>query len=116
MTSEVERLEKKCRKYTEEHAAATANGDYKTANRSYDKLAGLLPKLRSSHDQGKEILYRLMKDPSDAVSMWAATHSLPIAEEDALAILEAIAKRGGIIGFNAEMVIKEWKAGRLMIH
>jgi hypothetical protein len=116
MTRTVEGLEEKCRKYAEEHAAASANGDYKTANRSYDKLVGLLPGLRSSHDQGKESLRRLMKDPSDAVSLWAATHSLPIAGEDALAILEAIAKKGGIIGLEAEMVIKEWKAGRLTIH
>jgi hypothetical protein len=46
----------------------------------------------------------------------ATTHSLPIAGEDALAILEAIAIKGGIIGLEAEMVIKEWKAGRLTIH
>ena len=116
MSREVERLEDKCRKYAEEHAATSTNGDHRTANRSYDKLVALLLELRSSHDQRKEILRRLMQDPSDAVSMWAATHSLPVVEEDALAILEAIARKGGIIGFNAEMVTKEWKAGRLIIH
>lgn len=56
-----------------------------------------------------------MNDPSDAVAIWAATHSLPIAEEEALATLRGIAERGGIIGFGAKMVIKEWKSGRLTI-
>jgi hypothetical protein len=115
MTRKVEGLEGKCRKYAEEHATASMNGDYRTANRIYDKLVEVLLKLRSTPDQGKDILRRLKKDSSDAVSMWAATHSLPNDEEDALAILEGIAKKGGIIGLNAEMVIKEWKAGRLTI-
>lgn len=115
MSDAMENLEDKCRKYAEDHATASKNGDYREANRNYDKLTKLLSELRVTHDKGEEILRRLMKDRSDAVSMWAATQSLPIAEKEALAILEAVSARGGIIGFNAEMVISEWKSGRLTI-
>jgi hypothetical protein len=112
---DAEKLKAKCRKFAEAHGAAYTRGDSRTANRNYDKLAVLLPKLRATADRGEEILRRLMKDPSDSVATWAATHSLPIAEKEALAILGAIARREGIIGFSAEMVIKEWKSGRLTI-
>ena len=56
-----------------------------------------------------------MKDQSDAVALWAATHSLPIAENDALEMLDFLAKRGGMFSFDAQMVMKEWQSGRLMI-
>ena len=115
MSRAIENIEDKIRKYAECHAVASKNGDYREANRNYDKLAMLLSKLRATHDKGEGILLRLMKDRSDAVSMWAATQSLPIAEKEALATLEAVVARGGIIGLDAEMVIKEWKSGRLTI-
>lgn len=113
--SHVETLEARYRKYAEEYGAAYTGYDYKRTNRNHDKLVALLPELRATADRGEEILRRLMKDSSDAVATWAATHSLPIAEKDALATLDAIAQRGGMIGFGAKMVIEEWKCGRLVI-
>lgn len=115
MIRNAETLEAEYRKYAEDYGAAYTSGDYRTTNKNYAKLAALLPKLRAAGEQGKEILNRLMKDQSDAVSMWAATHSLPSAEKDALATLDAIARRGGIIGHSSKMVIKEWRGGRLVI-
>lgn len=115
MNPDAKALEIKYRKIAKEYGAAYVNGDHKVANRNYDKLVALLPKLRATDDRGKEILRRLMKDECDAVATWAATHSLPIAESDALAILRAIAQKEGVIGFSAEMVLKEWKGGRLVI-
>lgn len=115
MIRNIERLEFEYRKYAEEYGAAYMRGDHKTTNRNYTKLAALLPVLRETAKQGEELLHRLMKDQSDAVAMWAATHSLPIAEKEALATLDAIARRGGIIGHSSRMVIKEWQSGRLVI-
>jgi hypothetical protein len=115
MRDDAETLEAKYREIAEDYGAAYIRGDHKVANRNYDKLAALLPKLRATGDRGEEILRRLMKDQSDSVATWAATHSLPIAEKDALATLSAIARTEGVIGFGAEMVIKEWKSGRLVI-
>ena len=108
-------LEARYRKYAQGHGDGSRSGDFRTTNRNHDKLVALLPELRAIGDRGEEILRRLMTDPSDAVAGWAATHSLPIAEKDALSTLRAIARKGGIIGLDAEMVIKEWKGGRLTI-
>lgn len=115
MIYNVETLEAKYREYAEYYGEAYKNGDYKTTNRNYAKLAALLPKLRAIGEQGEELLHRLMKDHSDAIAMWAATHSLPFAEKEAIATLEAIARRGGIIGHSSKMVIEEWQGGRLVI-
>lgn len=115
MSQDVELLEGKFRQYAEAHGAASEQGDYKTANRNYDKLLGIVAKLRVHGAQGEAALRRLMKDRSDAVAAFAATRSLPFAEADALEVLEAIARKAGAVGFNAEMVIKEWKGGRLVI-
>ncbi len=87
MNHDPEALETKYRKIANDYGAAYVKGDHKAANKNYDKLAALLPKLRATSDRGKEILRRLMKDESDAVATWAATHSLPIAENDALVTL-----------------------------
>lgn len=108
-------LEASYRRFAEGHGAGWTSGNSRLANRNHDKLVALLPKLRATADRGAEILRRLMKDPSDAVAMCAATHSLPISEAEALATLRAIARKGGVMGFNAETVIKEWKSGRLTI-
>lgn len=113
MIPDAEALEEKYRKYAEDYGAAYVNGDHKKANRNYTKLAALLPQLRAIGKQGEEILQRLRSSQSDAVAMWASTHSLPIAEEDAVATLDSISRRGGIIGHSSKMVIREWQSGRL---
>lgn len=115
MTCDSRILESEYRKCAEDYGAAYIQGDYKTTNKNYLKLAKLLQKLRATGKHGEEILRRLMTDRSDAVAMWAATHSLPISEKEALVTLVAIAGRGGIIGHSSKMVIREWQAGRLVI-
>jgi hypothetical protein len=115
MMDNVEALESKYREYAKDYGAAYTSGDYRTTNRNHAKLAALLPELRATGEQGEAILHRLMRDRSDIIAMWAATHSLPFAEREAIATLDAIARRGGIIGHSAKMVIKEWQAGRLVI-
>lgn len=111
----VELLESKYREFAEAHGAATIRGDYKAANRNHDKLVALVPKLRACGGEGEAALLRLMADQSEAVACWAATHSLPFAESDALRTLDALAKRTGVWAFNAEMVAQQWRRGELKI-
>jgi hypothetical protein len=115
MSNNAETLAAEYRNYAEEYGAAYRDYDYKRTNRNHDKLVALLPKLRAISDRGEKILRQLMKDPSDAVALWAATHSLPVNEEEALSVLDSIAQRGGVFGFDEKMVIKEWQSGHLKI-
>lgn len=115
MSNDTEKLESEYRKYAEEHGSAYKDYDYKRTNKFHDKFMVLLPRMRENSDRGEEILRRLMKDKSGTVVLWAGTHSLPIAEKEAIATLDSIVQKGGVFGFDAKMVIREWQGGRLKV-
>jgi len=115
MNTKIEALETKYREYADAYGAAIERGDHKMANRNHDKLTALLPKLRECSDKGEAALRRLMKDQSDAVAAWAATHSLSFAEADALKVLDVIAQKAGLTAFDAKMVARQWRKGELKI-
>ena len=81
----------------------------------FDRINAIGPKLRAHGMQGEAVLRRLMKDRSDAIASWAATDSLPFAEAEGLAVLDAIGKKAGSIAFDAEMTAEQWRAGELKI-
>jgi hypothetical protein len=94
------------------HGRATNTGDYKEANSSHDKLVMLLSKIRACGRDGEAVLLALTEESDDAVVCWSATHVLPFDEKRALAVLNELAKKPGPVGFNAKMVVQQWKKGR----
>lgn len=115
MSNQLLRLETEYRNYAESYGKAVERDDTKTANRMFDKINAIGPKLRAHGMKGEAVLRRLMKDRSDAIASWAATDSLPFAEAEALAVLDAIGKKAGSIAFDAEMTAEQWRAGKLKI-
>ncbi len=101
------------RELAQAHGQATINGDFKAANRSHDRLISLLTSIRSLGVDGQARLLRLTCDSDDSVSCWAATHTLPFDECRALEVLDTLSSKSGPIGFNAKMVILQWKKGEL---
>jgi hypothetical protein len=96
-----------------DHGLATDEGDDLLANRSHDDLHAAL---RDLIEQGeRRILIDLLAHEDASVRAWAATHVLPIAEARAIEVLEELTKLPGIIGFEAEMVLKEWRKGTLVL-
>lgn len=63
--------------------------------------------------EGRRAFEALLKDQSLHVRLWAASQLLSDGHTEAMAVIEAAAEAGGIEGFNAKMVLKEWQAGRL---
>jgi hypothetical protein len=114
-SEDIEKLEQQYRGYAEAHGAATLNGDYKSANKNYGKLIAVLAALRKAGSDGHSALARLSGDTNEAVACWAATHSLPFDEGTALSVLERLSERTGPMGFNAKMVVQQWKNGQLVI-
>jgi hypothetical protein len=108
-------LKTEYRECAAEHGKATLSGDYEAANRSYDKLLALVPKIRAYGPEGEAALLELSRDSNDAVACWSATHALLFDEARALEVLGRISKKAGPIGFNAKMVIQQWKKGELKI-
>lgn len=115
MNETLELLESKCREFTEARAIALDGCNPKLANRNYDKLAALIPKIKAYGSEGDSTLLRLMKDPVEAVACWAAIYCLPFAEDEALRELDAIAEKGGLTGHEALMVARLWRSGELQL-
>lgn len=115
MNDTIHNLIEKYREHAQAHGRATLSGDYKAANRSHDELVALVPMIRAFGDPGKAALLELTEDADEAVVCWSATHALAFDEGRALAALESLAMKQLPIGFNAKMVIREWKKGELVL-
>jgi hypothetical protein len=100
----------------EKHGKATERGDASSANRAYDQGMEALRELRAMPDRGEAVLLDLTNHQSDWVRVIASTDLLPLNESQAQATLEKLANSSNaIVGFDAEMVLKEWRAGRLKV-
>jgi hypothetical protein len=97
------------------HGQALARGDSDEANAAYDEKVAVLRQLRSTPDRGCAVLRSLLTHEDPGVRKSAATHLLPLDETAAIAALEEVSRLPGLIGFDAEMVLREWKAGRLKV-
>jgi len=97
------------------HGAATDSGDHKEANAAYTRMIAALKKIREHADEGNAILTDLLVHEDPHVRLSAATFLLPLDEDAAIRVLEALASEPPFVGFNAKMVLREWKAGRLKL-
>jgi Domain of unknown function (DUF2019) len=97
-----------------EHGQCTESGDYKRGNAAFDRAIAALAELRGCADRGESVLIDLLKHPNGWVRLGAATHLLPLQAELASTILESLASGPrSQLEFNARMVLREWRAGRL---
>jgi hypothetical protein len=95
------------------HASATARGDYQSANHNHDLLAAVASRLLEAGEL--ERLKPLLDHSDPGVRLWAATYLLQSEESSAISVLQSIARTRGIIGFDAEMVLREWLSGNLRL-
>ena len=95
------------------HHTATKDGNYRSANASADTLVDCCAEILGDSGFGSSALMVLMRHKEPCVRIWAARDSLPFSENEAVEVLKALSGRSDLIGFDAEMVLREWKAGRL---
>ena len=95
------------------HGEASKIGDYKIANREYDKLTRIYRKLEKDRTLAIAIIHELFQNPNYLVLGWASAHAigLNISIDKAEKTLGEISKRTdiGIVRLTAEMTLKEWK-------
>ncbi len=96
-----------------QHGYWTISGNSRETNRQFEIVAGVYRELRSRGSEAQRALLRLLSHDDIAVRGWAAAHALEFAPEDRQLVLEEIARTPGILGFEAQMVLQEWRAGRL---
>ena len=93
-------------------AEALPNGDFKTNNREAKKLKKIKSDfLEGNLDLAKYVFAEVMKSENDMARSIAATDALrlKILTEQAIDVLEDVAKRSDIIGFGAETSLKIWR-------
>ena len=115
MSKTIDTLKTEYRDLAFAHGQATNSGDHEAANLSHDKLLALVPEIRAYGREGEVALLALTKDQDDAVVCWAATHVLPFDEKRAIAVLDELSKKTGPMGFDAKMVLQQWKRGQLIL-
>jgi Domain of unknown function (DUF2019) len=99
-----------------EHGRCTESGDYKRGNAAYDRIIAVVAELRGRADRGESVLIELLNHPNGWVRLGAATHLLPLQVELASTILENLASGPrSDVEFNARMVLREWRIGRLNV-
>lgn len=95
------------------HSNAIETGDYKVANKSYDRIIVAAAFLKQ---EGKiRLVSKFLNHASSGVRSWAAAYLLPIQEQDAIRVLESVAKGKGLLSFEAEMTLSEWRKGNLKL-
>ena len=95
-----------------EHGATTDRGDREGADAAYRDLMRALAELRGAPDRGRFILTGLLSHADPSVRCWAATHLLPLDEHTATQALETLVSEHR---FDASIVLREWKEGRLKL-
>ncbi len=92
---------------------ATLSGDYKTNNKEGKKLIKIFKMFEIHNEFGYQCITRLFESDNVVIKTEAASYCLALNynTEYAVSVLEKIANdsESGIFGFNAEMIIKEWR-------
>ena len=97
-----------------ENGEAGNNNDHKRANRCYKKMNDCYQKLKNEGADNLVLnLAPLLRHTDDNVVLWSAMHLLPYKAAEAEEALNKICQGQGLLAFDAEMTLKEWRAGRL---
>jgi hypothetical protein len=99
-------------KGAEKHEDAMSKNDPATASEGAHQLMAAF-RIIKKLDPSLSDLKSLLEHENVSVRSAAAARLLPIDEQLALPILEEIEKQKGRAGFNAHMVIQQWKKGEL---
>lgn len=82
------------------------------ANRLFDELHKLYKELRES-EEGRRAITGLLDDPLTAVQLSAATHSLTLKPERAVAVLEELEQGGSLHAVTAKWTLRTYRNGKL---
>lgn len=87
--------------------------DPNAANREHARLVSAFHQLKALGDDGWRAIRDVTLHEEPEVRAWAATHLLQVEPKAASEVLEELSKLPGFVGFEAKMVLSEWRAGRL---
>lgn len=83
------------------------------ANRAFHEAVAVARELKRRGGEALELFLALLQSRNPAIRMGAAGLLLPTLPEQAEPVLEQLANQPRLLGFSANMTLREWKAGRL---
>ena len=94
-----------------EHGRGTETGDSDMSNAAYERHAQLLTRFFPDERRGQ--LGSLLDHENPSVRLWAALDTYRLDPKRSVEVLEAVAREPGLVGFSAEMTLRELRSGRL---
>jgi hypothetical protein len=111
-----EELIEKVRTLSAGRWAAIYAGKPKEGNRMYDLLGAIEKELRARGIEAQRQLLKLLDDPDPGTRCWAAASALEFAPAEGERVLVEISDNvDGLVGFSAEMTLKQWRAGTFKV-
>ena len=92
---------------------ASEAGDYRKNNRLYKIMQSYYEQLKELGAESVLKLKSYLQHEDDQLKCRVARDLLPYDEEAAVRVLTNLTKNSVAAGFSAELILKEWKAGRL---
>ena len=89
------------------------SSDPRLDSRLHAQMAETCRELDAQGESGSAALRSLLHDESAWVRSWVAAHLLSRRDDQARPVLEALAEDSGLVGFAAQMVLDEFRKGRL---
>lgn len=95
------------------HGRESRTGNYKLANKNFKIAEKCYKEIKAFGEEGYNEIAKLLIHDNGHVRVGAAYCLLPVKTEIAVKVLqESIGKPDGV-GFEAEMILSEWKKGNL---
>jgi hypothetical protein len=98
-------------------SAAIAKGDFakpaRLDHKFHEQMSSALQQLRRLGKPGEAAFRELLNDSSPHIRNWVAAELLSRGDQDARAVLEALSRDPGPVGFIASTTLREYEAGRL---
>ena len=96
------------------HGEATEPADVERGNEAAAEIAAIYRELRQRGAKSQAVLLPFLDHINAHVRGWAAAHALEFVPALGEATLSQLARgKRGMVRFNAEMTLREWRAGRL---
>ncbi|EFM08901.1 hypothetical protein PaecuDRAFT_4366 [Paenibacillus curdlanolyticus YK9] len=96
------------------YGAAQLEGDHRAVNTESEKLTNLRLKFKAISDFNYGELVTLLEHEDGYVRLKAAFTIISYAPEKARYTLVELSKERGLLGMEANMILQEWEAGKLI--
>ena len=97
----------------ERHGSGMEQGNSNSTNCAYDDLVEITVAIKEKSSDGLRALTPLLRHASPSVRKCAAFRLLMLCTDEAVAVLEEVANESSYVGFDAEMILEEWRKGNL---